>query len=411
MEERGLGPNYLKMWTASAISNFGDGIRLTALPLLAASITRDPKLVAGISVASWLPWLLFSLVSGAVADRVDRRLLMGRVQLFRFVIAGSLGTIAIVGWSSLPLIYALAFLLGTAETLFDNAAQAIMPALVHRSRLEEANGRLYAAELTANEFAGPPAGGFLFTVGAGLPFVVDAATFGVSGALVLALRGRFGVARENAEAPSKIGHDIGEGLKWLWRHRLLRTLAAMVGVMNMFNTASLAIFVLFAIQILDLGPTGYGILLTAFAVGSVPGSLLGARISKKIGPGPTLFLCVLLGGASYLGAGLTSSAIVVGGSFVIGGFVAMAWNVVTVSLRQAIIPDRLLARVNSVYRLLAWGTMPIGAALGGLLADLFGLRAPFLVGAAVVGAMAFVTLPIVNNTTLAAARAEADSWS
>jgi MFS family permease len=411
MEERGLGPNYLKMWTASAISNFGDGIRLTALPLLAASITRDPKLVAGISVASWLPWLLFSLVSGAVADRVDRRLLMGRVQLFRLVIAGALGIIAIVGWSSLPLIYALAFLLGTAETLFDNAAQAIMPALVHRSRLEEANGRLYAAELTANEFAGPPAGGFLFTVGAGLPFVVDAATFGVSGALVLALRGRFGVARENAEAPSKIGHDIGEGLKWLWRHRLLRTLAAMVGVMNMFNTASLAIFVLFAIQILDLGPTGYGILLTAFAVGSVPGSLLGARISKKIGPGPTLFLCVLLGGASHLGAGLTSSAIVVGGSFVIGGFVAMAWNVVTVSLRQAIIPDRLLARVNSVYRLLAWGTMPIGAALGGLLADLFGLRAPFLVGAAVVGAMAFVTLPIVNNTTLAAARAEADSWS
>ncbi|MGH2748327.1 MAG: MFS transporter [Actinomycetota bacterium] len=411
MEERGLGPNYLKMWTASAISYFGDGIRLTALPLLAASITRDPKLVAGISVASWLPWLLFSLVSGAVADRVDRRLLMGRVQLFRFVIAGALGIIAIVGWSSLPLIYALAFLLGTAETLFDNAAQAIMPALVPRSRLEEANGRLYAAELTANEFAGPPAGGFLFTVGAGLPFVIDAATFGVSGALVLALRGRFVVGRENAEAPSKIGHDIGEGLKWLWRHRLLRTLAAMVGVMNMFHTAALAIFVLFAIQILALGPTGYGILLTAFAVGSVPGSLLGARISKKIGPGPTLLLCVLLGGVSYLGAGLTSSAIVVGLSFVIGGFVAMAWNVVTVSLRQAIIPDRLLARVNSVYRLLAWGTMPVGAALGGVLADLFGLRAPFLVGAAVVGAMAFVTLPIVNNTTLAAARAEADSWS
>lgn len=411
MKERGLGPNYLKMWTASAISNFGDGIRLTALPLLAASITRDPVLVAGVSFASGLPWLLFSLVSGAIADRVDRRLLMAWVQLVRFVIAGSLGVIAIVDWNTLPLVYALAFLLGTAETLFDNAAQAMMPALVPRARIEQANGRLFAAEITANEFAGPPAGGFLFTVGAGLPFIVDAATFGISGALVFALQGRFGAASRDPEAPSKIRHDIAEGLKWLWRHRLLRTLAAMVGIMNLFNSARIAILVLFTIEVLDLGPAGYGILVTGFAVGSIPGSLLGGRISKKLGPGPTLFLSVLAGAISFLGAGLTSNAIVVGVSFVIGGFGVMVWNVVTVSLRQMIIPNRLLSRVNSVYRLVAWGTMPLGAALGGVLADVFGLRAPFLVGAVVVLTLAFVTLPIVNNSTLAAARAEAESES
>ncbi|MDQ4059329.1 MAG: MFS transporter, partial [Actinomycetota bacterium] len=294
MRKRGLGPNYLKMWTASTLSNFGDGVRLTALPLLGAAITRDPGLVAGIAVASRLPWLLFSLISGAIGDRVDRRLLMGWVQLFRFAVATALGVVAISGWNSLPLVYALAFILGTAETLFDNAAQAIIPALVDRSRLEEANGRLYAAEIAANEFAGPPAGGFLFTVGMGIPFLVDAATFGGAGALVLALRGRFSPAKRSAEAPAKLRQQIAEGLKWLWQHRLLRTLAAMVGVINMFTTATTSILVLFAIQVLDLGPAGYGVLMTGFAVGSVPGSLLATRISKRIGPGRILFVCVLL---------------------------------------------------------------------------------------------------------------------
>src|SRR5688500_11701649 len=113
------------MWVASSISNFGDGIRVTALPLLAASITRDPGLVAGVSIASGLPWLLFSLDTGAISARVDRRLSMGRVQLLRFLIAGALVLIAVVDWNTLPLVYELAFLLGTAEILFDNAAQAI----------------------------------------------------------------------------------------------------------------------------------------------------------------------------------------------------------------------------------------------------------------------------------------------
>lgn len=397
------------MWVASSISNFGDGIRVTALPLLAASITRDPGLVAGVSIASGLPWLLFSLVSGAIADRVDRRLLMGRVQLLRFVIAGALGFIAVVDWNTLPLVYALAFLLGTAETLFDNAAQAIMPALVPPSRLEQANGRLFASEIAANEFAGPPVGGYLFTLGAGLPFFVDAATFGISGAFVLALSGRFGPADRHAGSPTKLRHDIAEGLTWLWRHRLLRTLAGMVGVMNLFSSARWAIFVLFAIEILDLGPTGYGIVITGFAIGSVPGSLLGGRISRRLGVGPALFITVVLSAVSYFGAVVSSDPIVVGATFVVGGFGTMLWNVVTVSLRQSIIPNRLLSRVNSVYRLVAWGTMPLGAALGGLLAELFGLRAPFLVAAVVIMGMALAALPIVNSRTIAEARSGAEA--
>jgi MFS family permease len=405
MRERGLGLNYLKMWTASTVSNFGDGVRMTALPLVAAAMTRDPGVVAGVTVAQSLPWLLFSLVSGAIGDRVDRRLLMGWVQLFRFVVAAGLGVIAFAEWNSLPLVYALAFLLGTAETLFDNAAQAIMPSLVDRSRLEEANGRLYSAEIAANEFAGPPAGGYLFSIGMGLPFLVDAITFFSSGSLVFALRGRFLPVPPSADAPPTLRQQIGEGLRWLWHHRLLRTLAAMVGVSNMISSAAISILVLFAIQILGLGSAGYGILMTGFAVGSVPSGLLTPRISRKIGPGLTLFLSILISAGSWLGAGLTSNPIVVGAFFVIGGFLIMAWNVVTVSLRQSLIPDHLLSRVNSVYRLLAWGTKPVGAALGGLLAELFGLRAPFLVGAAVMGVMAFVTLPIVNNASIAAARA------
>jgi hypothetical protein len=225
----GLGAEYRKLWAASAVSNLGDGITLVAGPLLAASLTRDPALVAGLTVAQRLPWLLFSLLSGALVDRFDRRRLMAAVDLFRTVVVGVLGVAVVSGWASLPLTYVAFFLLGTAETRFANASIAIMPAVVPKERLERANGRLFAAELSANQFAGPPVGGALFAVAAALPFLVDAGTFAASAALLLALRGRFRVAPAEGPAGTTIAAEIAEGLAWLLRHRLLLVLAIMLG--------------------------------------------------------------------------------------------------------------------------------------------------------------------------------------
>jgi MFS family permease len=406
---RGLGTNYLKLWSASAISNLGDGVRLTAMPLLAATLTRDPALVAGVSLASGLPWLLFALIGGAIADRVDRRGLMWSVQVVRMALMGLLSVAILVGWrdrSLLYLLYAVAFLLGTAETLFDNAAQAIMPSVVSRDQLEKANGRLYAAEMVTNQFAGPPLGGFLFAAAFAAPFILDAASFAIAAVLIVLMNGAFRPARAEAQKRPTLRTDIAEGLRWLWRHKLLRTLAAMVGVFNLTFTATFSIFVLYALEILDLGPTGFGVVLAAGSGGSVVGSLFASRVARRIGTGPSLFLSVSVSGVAALITGLTSSAIVVGAMGFLVGVGVVLWNVITVSLRQSIVPDHLLGRVNSAYRLLAWGTMPLGAAVGGLMGRTFGLRSPWFLAAGALMTMAVIALPVVNSKSIEAARAE-----
>ena len=176
LRTRGLGPDFAKLWTANAVSNLGDGVTLVAGPLLAASLTRDPRLVAGLAVAQRLPWLLFSLVSGALVDRLDRRLLMVRVDAARCVAVGLLGVAVLADAASLPLLYVVFFALGTAETLFDNAAVSILPAVVPRAQLARANGRLLGAQMVANELVAPPLGGLLFAAAAAVPFLLDAGT-------------------------------------------------------------------------------------------------------------------------------------------------------------------------------------------------------------------------------------------
>lgn len=404
MSPSGLGPEYRKLWTASTVSNLGDGITWVAAPLLAATLTRDPVLVAGLAFAHGLPWLLFTLVSGALVDRLDRRRIMWTADAVRTTMIGLLGLAVYAGLANLPLLYAVFFVLGTAETLFDNASQAILPAVVDREKLEKANGRLFGGQLVANEFAGPPLGGFLFAAAAAAPFLLDAGTFAAAAALVLAMRGSF--RPERAERPrTTMRAEIFEGLRWLWGQPLLRTLAVMLGIMNAVHAAYTSIFVLFAQDILGLGEVGYGILLTSGAVGGLIGSLAADRIIVLFGHGRTLLGSVLLSAATLGGTAVIENAFAIGGLFVLIGICVVVWNVITVSLRQAVIPENLFGRVNSVYRLLGWGAIPIGALLGGFLARGLGLTAPMWFGAAVLVALALATFPLVNNRTLDEARA------
>jgi Transmembrane secretion effector len=201
LRTRGLGPDFAKLWTANAVSNLGDGVTLVAGPLLAATLTRDPRLVAGLAVAQRLPWLLFSLVSGALVDRLDRRRLMVRVDAARCLAVGGLGVAVLADAATLPLLYAVFFALGTAETLFDNAAVSILPAVVPKDRLARANGRLLGAQMVANELVAPPLGGLLFATAAAVPFLLDTGTFAAAAALVAAMGGRFRV--ERPEAPPR----------------------------------------------------------------------------------------------------------------------------------------------------------------------------------------------------------------
>jgi predicted MFS family arabinose efflux permease len=277
--------------------------------------------------------------------------------------------------------------------------------VVPRDRLERANSRLYAAELVSNQLAGPPLGGFLFGAAVALPFLLDAGTFAAAAALILALGGKFRAERPEGAPPTTLVGEIGEGLRWLWNHRLIRTLAIMLGVFNITFAATDAIFVLFAQEVLGLGSFGYGVLVTSGAVGGLIGSLIADRIIVWLGSGRALQVSVIISAVVLAAIALSESPLVVWAMFVLTGITIVVWNVITVSFRQAVVPEGIFGRVNSVYRLLGWGGMSVGALLGGLLARSFGLTTPFWVGAGVLLAMNVVTLPFVNNRTVAEARA------
>ena len=375
----GLPPSYWKLWLASAGSNLADGMFWIALPLLAVRLTDSPGLIAGVLVASRLPWLLFALVAGALADRLDRRRTMILVDLFRAGLLGGLAAATFADLASLPLLYVVAFALGVAETLFDTSAQSIMPNLVEPDRLSRANGRLYAVELTMNQFVGPPVGGFLAAAGIGLAFGTGAAAYLLAAVSLLTIAGSFRPVREGP--PTRMHHEIAEGLRYLFGHPLLRVLALMVGISNLASSAVFSIFVLYAVAPgpLGLDEVGFGLLTTALAVGSLIGSFLVERFERLLGRANLLAIAMGVNALVLMAPALTTFVPAIAAAWVVGGLVGIGWNVVTVSLRQRIVPDRLLGRVNASYRLLAWGTMPVGAALGGIAGEVFGVRAVFLI--------------------------------
>ena len=408
MARTSLGGNFHRLWTAGAVSNLGDGVVLAAMPLLAASLSREPTTVALVTAAGTLPWLLFSLIGGAIVDRVDRRRAMGVVDGFRFAAMGLLGFALVTGVESIALLVIVSFSLGMAETVFDNASQAILPSLVTDDQLETANGRLEGAQIVANQFAGPPLGAWLFGLAVSAPFFLDAASFGFAAGLVLTLRGSFRAPREEQEVTS-VRADIAEGLRWLFRHRLLRSLAIALGVMNLVGMAAMTMLVLYAKDVLHLTNTQFGLLLTTEAAGAVLGSMMAARLARRFGNGVTLTVAITVSAASFFVPALWAQPVAVAASLAIGGFGGLVWNVLTVSMRQSLIPDALLGRVNSAYRLFGWGTMPLGAISGGLIARAFGLRAPFLVAGIAALVLAAWVSTRVTNRSISRARRRAET--
>jgi MFS family permease len=374
-----LGPSYWRLWTSSGVSNLADGILKVALPLVAIRFTDSPTLIAGLAFALMIPWLLFALPAGALADRLDRRKAMLGANAVRAALLGVLAVTAMVDVGSIWLLYAVAFSIGIAETIYDTAAQSILPLIVSREQLSRANGRLFAAELTANEFIGPPLGGFLVAAGVALTFTTSAGLWVVAIGALLLVRGPFRVERTHR---TTMRADIAEGLRYLWRHRLLRTLAVMVGVFNFASNAVFAVFVLYAVgpdSAIGLSEPAFGLLFAMIAAGSLVGSLVAERAEARLGRARSLMLAIVGSALLFGGPALTSNAYAIGAAFFVGGITGAVWNVITVSLRQRITPDRLLGRLNSSYRLVAWGSRPLGAIAGGVLAQALGLRAVFAI--------------------------------
>ncbi|WP_170323428.1 MFS transporter [Cryptosporangium phraense] len=384
------------LWAAVGISNLADGVNLAAAPLLAATLTSDPVAIAGLTVAQRLPWL-FSLVSGAIVDRADRRTVVRAATGVRAVTLGALAVSVALGFASMPLLYVVFVVLGTCETLFDNASAALVPALVPSDGLEKANGRIQTTFVALNEFAGPPIGGFLLAIALALPFA--AGSLGLVASLaVLTLLPRSAPGGEPAERRS-LWADIRTGAHWYWRSPVVRSLSFLSGVGNAMTGASYGLLVLVGDQRLNVSPRGYGVMLAVGAIGAVAGGLVADRIARRV-PAPVLILVTSVISAGAVAAlGLVRSPALAAAALAVDGFVVLVLSVVIVSLRQRLVPSELLGRVNAVYFTVALGGLAVGGLGGGAIARLAGLPAPFFVFAALMLLTTLAVLPAIRSAS------------
>ena len=429
-----LGASYWRLWTATAISNLGDGISGVAYPWIASAVTRSPLLIAAAGFASRLPWLIFTLHAGVLTDRFDRRKLIVAMDSARGFLTLAVGAIVLLNKDSLPSLNQLtsitdletnwplyitlvitAFLFGLAEVLRDNSAQTLMPSVVDQDNLEKANGRMWSAESLTNSFIGPPLGSLIIGIAVYLPFFIDAGSFFIAVALISTISGSFKPIQDKPKEKINFTIEIKEGFAWLWSHKLLRPLAIILGSMNGVGTMVGAAFILFAQEVLHTTVLVFALLGTAGAIGGIVGGLLAPKISAKFGSGPSLWFALAMGPVGALIIGTTNFWQVVWVVTIFESLAAILWNTITVSLRQSIIPSHLLGRVNSVYRFFAWGSIPIGMFIGGGLVTLaqhfmsrdMALRTPYLVGA-VFGLIIFiVAAPKLSTKAIESARAEA----
>ncbi|HEY3465379.1 MAG TPA: MFS transporter [Amycolatopsis sp.] len=378
---------FRRLWWATGIDNLGTGAFTAAVPLLTVTVTHDPRLVSLVSTAAFLPWLLLSLPAGALADRYDRAGLMWRAQAGQAVLAGATAVLVACGAAGVPVLAVAAFGLGAGDVVFGTAAQAVLPDLVAKPLLHRANGHQQAITTITAQFAGPPLGSLLFGVAAALPFGLDAISFAGSVLLVRTL------PRQARSRPARSA--VRDGLSWLLRHRALRTLAALLGVNTFGGQLANATLVLLATQVLHVGTAAYGLLLAGAALGSVLGGLVNARVVARIGARAALLTALAVNVVAFAGVGLSPGALVLGAFLAVNGFATTLWNIVTVGLRQQLVPAELLGRVTSAYRLLGWGLIPVGTLVGGLVAHALGLRAPYLVAGAVRGIALVVALPVL----------------
>jgi len=393
-EKPRLPRRYWMQFSASAVSNLGDGMNAAALPLLAIMLTDDARLISAVTFSAMVPWLVLSLPAGVFIDRWNRSRVMVVANVTRAVvylgIALGIASDTLGIWGLFPLL----LVIGVCEVFFDMSSQAFLPSLVEADQLQRANGLLYAVEVMLNSFVGLPLGAWLFVIASGVPFGVNGASFALAAFIVARLSRHPPAMTTSEHAPrASFKADFTNGITWLWRHRQLRTLALMLGVTNGALTMSESIFVKFAFEYLDVGPRGYGLLLAVVSGGAMVGGLVGDRIASRLGATGAIIISYAIFASTDFVRALFPNIIVVVVMSVTMALAGTVWNVVTVSYRQRIIPPDLFGRVNSAYRFIGTGSIAIGALIGGQLAHHFGVRAPFFIGAAVTALALVLALP------------------
>lgn len=414
-----MSGRFAKLWTASTLSALGTGLTVVAAPLYVSARTSNALIVAATTGVAMLPWLLFALPAGVLVDRVDRRRLMVAVDWARTAAMGVLAVAILAGWSSIVLLDLVLFLINTGETAFEPAAQSMVPAVVPRDQLERANGWLVGGLTLSRYMIAGPLGGFMFVVAASIPFFANAGTYAASAILIGLVSGTYRVARPgqapSPDAPGRprwrargpgVRAEVAEGLRWLLRQRMLRTMAILIGLLNVTLAAATAVLVLLARERLHVGSVGYGSLFTCMAVGSLLGSAVGDRVIRRVTATWTIRIGLLVEALTHLTLALATSVYVVGVVLAVFGIHAALWTIVGTSLRQRLTPEHMLGRVSSANLFISAGGNFAGALLGGALAGAFGITAPYWTGFVVALIVAAATWRVFDRATVAAAYAE-----
>jgi predicted MFS family arabinose efflux permease len=383
-----LGRGFRQLLASSWTSNVGDGIALAAGPLLVASKTDQEFLVALAALLQWAPPLVFGLWAGALTDRLDRRLIVVSVNLLRVVVLVLLAVAVATDVASVTLVLVAMFLLGTAEVFVDNTESTLLPMLVERDDLAIANARLQTGFVTINQLAAPPLGAFLFTAGHFVPFATQALV--VLLAVVLISRLRLPAHGRSPEDERPVWHDIVEGFRWTWHHAAVRTLVLTILIFNVTFGAAWSVLVLYATVHLGLGSVGFGLITTVGAAGGLLGTLSYGWLTRRISLGDLMRIGLVIETFTHLALASTSSPYVALPVFFVFGAHAFIWGTTSITIRQRAVPTALQGRVGAVNLVGVYGGLVIGAAVGGVIAQHWGVTAPFWF--AFVGSALFVVL-------------------
>jgi MFS family permease len=400
---RVLGRDFRWLWGSSTISNIGDGLLISAGPLLVTTITRDPFAVALATLMQFLPWVVLGIPGGALIDRADRRRLSVMVNIARAIVLGALAVSIVTGTVSLPIILVGLFVLGTAEMFADNTGSALLATAVPKEHLGLANSRLSGSRILANDLAGPPLGALLFGVGMAVPFGVDAICALAAAVLV----GRIAATPRPDPATVErrhLRHEIADGVRWLWQHPPIRALAITITLFNVTFWAPWSVFVLYATERLGLDAFGYGVLITAGAFGGLAGSIAYPALERRFALATLMRAGLLLETMTHLILAVSTSAFVVGATMLLFGIHEVVWGTTSTTVRQRAVPSAFLGRVTSVYMLGNVGGGAIGAILGGLIAQRFGVVATLwfgFVGSAILLLAVWRTLDAIAHAPIA----------
>ncbi|MGV9419744.1 MFS transporter [Streptomyces sp. NPDC003674] len=369
------------LWCATGVSGLGDGVRFAAFALFAAVLTSDPLLVSLVTVAGQLPWLCVGPFAGVLVDRFDRRGTLWACDVARAAVMACFTVLTLMDRVDITTLTVTAFLLSSIETLADNLSQAITPEVIGSRSLDSANSWLFGGQFITSEFLGTPLGTLLFSMTYALPFTVDAVTFALSAALILRIRGSG--ARPAPRTARPVVADMADGVRRLLRHRVLRPLCLLMGMLNFAVLGVLGVAVLYALEVLRVGQTTYGLLMTVVAVGGLIGLFVAPVLAARIGHGRTLLVAFALCPLPLVVGGATSDPLVAAAALLFVGVSVSLGNVVTTTVRQTLIPPGMFGRMNAAYRLFVNGLAPLGAFAGGIVAQQYSLRAPFYLAAAV----------------------------